>query len=180
MHLEFPYSHLLKVPFYRQSALKTCVPASLRMILEFHSVAVEEDELCRRLETDSEGTALINLLAISPLSFPPHKQTFRFQEVRPCTLDMVQRQITHQHPVLLILNVKFIPQYAAEIGLPPLGTHAVVVVGVDKHYIYLNDPYVGNAPQRLDKGQAQAVWDDLVMWAIVVDKLPVTRTAGRS
>ncbi len=56
--------------------------------------------------------------------------------------------------------------------------HAVLLVGYDPHFVYVNDPLTGKAAQRLNRSSFIAAWRQLGRQAVTLKRLPVNGSSG--
>ncbi|MBN1352471.1 C39 family peptidase [candidate division KSB1 bacterium] len=54
-------------PHYKQETDISCIPACLKMLLEFFNIKVSEAELRTKLKTKPSGTHIINILSLSEI-----------------------------------------------------------------------------------------------------------------
>jgi ABC-type bacteriocin/lantibiotic exporter with double-glycine peptidase domain len=57
----------IKKPHYKQERDFSCIPACLKMVLEFFNKTVAESELRTKLKTKPFGTHIINVLSINQI-----------------------------------------------------------------------------------------------------------------
>jgi len=104
-----------KFPFYKQQYSYDCAPTSLRMIYEYYGEKYSEEELIKRLKTDTSGTSL---QAMHDLS---HELGFTSMMVG-VDMDFLQNEI--KLPCIVHWN----------------NNHAIVVYKADSTKIYVADP----------------------------------------
>lgn len=136
---------LLPVPHFEQSRDGMCLPACVRMILQYWGYQASETEIARHVETKSFGTAITNVIRIRRLGY----------QVNFGSLTQVQLEtyLISGKPVIARVWADMLDYWDAATS------HVVVVVGFDDKYIYLNDPAFAEAPRRV-------LWDGfLAAWA---------------
>ncbi len=131
---------MLKVkPFSQSSGL--CGPASLKMVLEYFGVKKSEKELAKLSKAHPHhGTSAKNLvLAAKKLGFKSFYKDFS-------NLKEIKKYLDKKIPVI-------VDWWSLDDG------HYSVVAGLDKKFIYLQDPELGKI-NKIDLVTFQRVWFD--------------------
>lgn len=148
----------LSVPFYRQEHAHTCVPACLRMVLDFFGTALTEDELAERCGTTLLGTGRVELAqAAIGLGLTA-------QLADHLARDDVQTQLSQGRPVIAWLDPSLL--YPGVFGC----THAVVIVGLESNTVHYHDPKTG-ADVAVAWPQFHAAWDRRQRKGVILWKL---------
>ena len=139
----------------RQSTEYTCGPSALQAVLRYWGKDVAEDEIARLAGTTSEvGTFPEDLVrSAKALGFKA--------EVREgLTLDEVQKFTAAGHPMIALAQV-----WLSAKGMGGKSVeeewdsgHYIVVLGVDKDYVYFQDPYALMSKAFLPRKVFEAHW----------------------
>lgn len=126
-------------PFQQSSGL--CGPASLKMVLEYFGVKKSEKELAKLSKAHPHhGTTAANLVAAAKkLEFKAHYKDFS-------SLKEIKKYLDKKIPVI-------VDWWSVDDG------HYSVVAGLDKKFIYLQDPELGKI-NKLDLITFQRNWFD--------------------
>lgn len=120
-------SPIINVPYFEQGTLYSCGPASLQMMFLFYGVAKSEEELAKRLMTNSDiGTRHSDMIRVA------QEEGFYVFENDDSSIVEVGGLIKLRIPVV----VHFVEPSNNE-------NHYAVVVGVDDRHLVLNDPWNG-------------------------------------
>jgi ABC-type bacteriocin/lantibiotic exporter with double-glycine peptidase domain len=121
----------LKPPFHKQEKPHTCAVACLRMVLDLHGLAINEEVLSEKCQTTTLGTSADDVVqAARELGFPARKEHATFDDLR--------RYLSSNIFPILFINLLVIDGYNT--------THAVVVEEVSDNEIKVLDPRLGNLP----------------------------------
>jgi ABC-type bacteriocin/lantibiotic exporter with double-glycine peptidase domain len=138
-------------PFQETLRASMCGPASLKMVLAYYGVEHTEQELAELCRTDFDlGTSAEALeKAAESLGFTVEiKNNSSFEDI--------QSWLDRKVPVIVNWFTRGRTDYP-ESAVPD--GHLSVVVGLDDHYIYLQDPEIGNLRQ-LARDDFMKVWFD--------------------
>lgn len=126
-------------PFLQSSGL--CGPASLKIVLEYFGIKKSEKELAKLSKaTPHHGTTAQNLvLAAKKLGFKSFYKDFS-------SLKEIKKYLDKKIPVI-------VDWFSLNDG------HYSVVAGMDKKFIYLQDPELGKI-NKIDLNTFQRVWFD--------------------
>jgi ABC-type bacteriocin/lantibiotic exporter with double-glycine peptidase domain len=139
-------SNWLPVPHYRQSADGLCLPACARMVLAYLGHDLTEAQVAGLLRSRSFGTAAPNVRYLESLSVSVTFGQFSLARLS----DFLQSRI----PCIVFVQADDLP-YSASAGF-----HAVVVIGLDDHNVYLNDPTSDIAPQPVPHDHFMLAWSE--------------------
>ncbi len=138
--------NLLQVPHFKQNHLGSCLPAAVRMILEYLGHTFRESEIAERLGTKSFGTPAPNLSRLEKLGFSIFYGSG--------TLANIRSHIQNGVPCLTFVQTGDFPYWDENTA------HVVVVVGIDEEQIYVNDPAFENAPQTIPIDYFLLAWSE--------------------
>lgn len=121
-----------------------CLPTCALMMLAYMGHSVRYGRLMRILKTGDIGTPFSNLHHLSQIGISV--------TVASGTLDLLYEQLRHDRPCIASVDTGELPHwsYATE--------HAIVVVGMDKDYVYVNDPSFEIAPILVPIGDFDLAW----------------------
>jgi predicted double-glycine peptidase len=78
------------------------------------------------------------------------------------TLDVLSNHLASSQPIIT-------PVFTGELPYSDEATnHAVVVVGIGEHYVYIHDPAVTEAPIPVPKGDFELAWMERNEWYAVI------------
>ena len=139
----------------RQSTEYTCGPSALQAVLRYWGKDVAEDEIARLAGTTSEVGTFPEDLARSARSLG-----FKAEVKEGLTLDEVQKFTAAGHPMIALAQVW--------LSAKGMGTrsvedewdsgHYIVILGVDKDYVYYEDPYVLMSKAFMPRKLFEAHW----------------------
>jgi ABC-type bacteriocin/lantibiotic exporter with double-glycine peptidase domain len=139
---------MISVVHFTQNHPKSCVPASVRMVLDSLGIIRSEAEICQALDTRQEGTSLLNLALLSDVRWGivADVDTYSIQELK--------QNLEQTVPMIVAVETRHLLHWEGKDNC----FHAMVVVGYDKECVYFNDPMFPDAPK-------QAAWEDFtVAW----------------
>lgn len=139
--------NLLNVPSYRQTP-SFCGPASLKIVLDYYGVHKEEADLAQLLGTTEElGTDAVSIKrGATDLGFAAEIHDY-------CTLADIQGWLDKEVPVI----VDWFSASPDEDGVAD--GHYSVAVGLDRDFIYLEDPETGGL-RKIRREDFMRVWFD--------------------
>lgn len=162
----------MDVPLVGQQNGVTCVPACIKMILDYISRAEDPwgdipefdvSEISEILKTDELGTSLENIKNLNKndriLTAIP---SIEFVNRHGCKFDEIRTELANNRPV-----IAWISPSEVFTGL----AHSIVITGVDesKLLVYLNDPLLGKKVERL--ANFSSLWDK-------ADRVPIKVQIG--
>ena len=139
-------SIILPVPHILQRQPGECLAACAAMILTYLALSVNYNRL-------------LKLLQVKPDIGAP---SFNIRQLKTLKVDVTYKQGTlvelHDHlinnrPCLTFVQTVELPYWNKEEN-----NHAVVVVGLDDDYVYVNDPAFLNAPIQVPRGDFDLAW----------------------
>src|SRR5262249_2865446 len=121
----------------RQATEYSCGASALQAVLAYWGKDVDEDELMRRLRTTSEvGTYPQDIVRVA------RELGFEAEVRENLPLDGVDRFTAQGHPMIALAQVWLSEEQMADSVSQEWDTgHYIVVLGVDKEYVYFQDPY---------------------------------------
>jgi ABC-type bacteriocin/lantibiotic exporter with double-glycine peptidase domain len=118
------------------------------MVLQYLQISIDYSQLLAVLETDRAGSYFSNLR--------------RLEDRLGLTLELAQgdddldlfyHYLDQGLPVIAYVNTGELKSYWQYTTF-----HAVVVVGLDEQFVYVNDPYFADAPKEVARGEFVLAW----------------------
>lgn len=136
---------ILPVPHLKQQNWGECLVACVGMVLAYLGISVNYNQLCELLEVRSGiGTPAYKVQNLTQLGLHIIYQQGTIVEL--------YHYINNNIPCIALVKTIELPYWTESTD------HAVVVVGFDEQYIYLNDPEFEVAPWRVSKGDFDLAW----------------------
>lgn len=135
---------LLNVPHRRQREDADCLAACAAMALEYLAVPIRYERLLRLLRVEAAGASFFNLSALEALGLSIH--------VAEGDMDVFPHFLDSALPIIVSVDTSELPYWQKS------ARHALVVVGLDDHRIYANDPAFGEAPQVIPHRLFESAW----------------------
>lgn len=136
----------LTVPHVQQQQPGECLAACAQMILTYLAIPVTYQKLLKLVQVKSGiGTPVAHLRFLEQLNLEVvYRQGGSFDELAD--------HLRQGHPCMVFLKT-------GELSYWPEATdHAVVVVGLDEQFIYVNDPAFPDAPVQVERGEFDLAW----------------------
>ena len=149
---------LLPVSHRKQRARADCLAACAAMVMNYIGHLCPYQRLLRLLDVKSIGTPSSNILRLTELGV---SVTYRAG-----SLEGLEHQIALGQPCIVFLDTAELPYWSQAVF------HAVVVVGVDDEYVYVNDPAFDQAPQSITWGDFELAWIKEGYYCAVVSAHP--------
>ncbi|MCA9951965.1 MAG: peptidase C39 family protein [Anaerolineales bacterium] len=137
----------LKVPHIPQSADGRCLQACAGMILAYLESPVDEDELSNLFDATEYGVPSSRISRLEQWGF---RVTYR-----TATLSEIRAWLAQEKPVIAFVNTRFLDYWTA------VTPHAVVLLGISKGSVFLNDPAFSEAPQTCSLDAFLAAWVEM-------------------
>jgi len=149
---------LLPVSHRKQSQRADCLAACAAMVLDYIGRPCPYQQLLSLLGVKPIGAPSSNILRLARLGVSViHKAG---------ALEELELQIAQGRPCIVFLDTGELP-YWSEAAF-----HAVVLVGMDDEYVYVNDPAFDQAPQRIPWGDFDLAWIEEGYYYAVVSADP--------
>ncbi len=138
---------ILPVPHVRQRNSGECLAACAMMVLAYLGFSITYGRLLKLLRVRKQiGAPASNIRSLEQLGINViYKQG---------TLAELHSHLTNGLPCITFVNTGELPHWETD------SDHAVVVVGLDNEYIYLNDPEFPNVPIQVTHGDFDLAWLD--------------------
>jgi len=135
---------VLPVPHIQQHGIGDCLATCSLMVLTYLRHNVSYQQLFSLLQTDWYGTAFSNISNLEKLGVTVvHEQG---------TLTKLYDHLKQNRPCIVAVNTNELPYW------DETTPHAIVVVGMDENWIYLNDPVFATAPMQVSHGDFDLAW----------------------
>jgi ABC-type bacteriocin/lantibiotic exporter with double-glycine peptidase domain len=135
---------LLPVSHQPQQQQVDCLAACARMVLHYLQVPVDYQQLTRFLYLDTIGT---------PFRNPQHLESLGL-EIRITEGDMLtlRQHLDSGLPVIVAVDTAQLTYWSEA------SSHAMVIVGLDEEFVYVNDPALADAPQKISLAEFELAW----------------------
>lgn len=143
----------LTVPHWRQRQPGECLTACVAMVLTHLGENVAYEPLRQRLGTFSAGAFFFNVDRV-------RSWWLRVERGRG-TLETLRQHLDAGRPIIIPVDTGLLPYWLTRPDVPlaeRITDHAVVVVGIDEEFIYVNDPDFELAPQVVEIGWFHEAW----------------------
>lgn len=138
---------MLAVPHVQQRRTGECLAACAWMICSYLQIPVDYQRLVRLLEIrDEVGVSFSKIHNLEKL-----RLTVVYQ--KNGTLAQLYNLLAAGWPIIISVQTKELPYWNGVASL-----HAVVLVGMDAEYVYLNDPEWPDAPIQVSIGDFDLAW----------------------
>ncbi|MCB0190684.1 MAG: C39 family peptidase [Anaerolineae bacterium] len=136
---------MLPVPHMRQRHPGECLAACAAMVLTYLGFSTSYERLLKLLRVEQGiGTPASNIRELGQLGVTViYKQG---------TLAELHDHLTNDRPCIAFVQSGELPHWNTDTD------HAIVVVGLDETYIYLNDPEFPDAPLQVPHGDFDLAW----------------------
>lgn len=135
-------------PFQETLNAGYCGPANLKMVLGYYGILKSENELAKLCGTHRALGTTVRQLAKAAKRFGLKVEIKSY-----CTYRDLKKWLAREVPVIVDWFSKGLPES------PTADGHYSVVVGLDRHFIYLMDPEIGKLV-RLKRDAFMRVWFD--------------------
>ena len=135
---------LLSVSHVRQRNSGECVAACSMMALTYLGFSVPYKRLVELLKISWFGTPSFNIRELEKLGVAVIYKQGSFAEI--------QSHLENGRPSIAFVKTRELPYWEEDTG------HAVLVVGLDDEYVYVNDPAMEDAPIQISRGDFDLAW----------------------
>ena len=143
-----PTTPRLNVGHLQQANPGECLATCTAMVLAYYHVAYDYRQLSKTLRIQSDlGTPFSNITRLTKL-----KILVGFRENG--SLETLHRLLTQGWPCIIAVDTGELPYWDVSTG------HAVVLVGMDKNHVYLNDPAMTVGPLQVPTGDFYLAWHE--------------------
>jgi ABC-type bacteriocin/lantibiotic exporter with double-glycine peptidase domain len=149
---------LLPISHRQQSQQADCLAACAQMVLQYLQIPIAYSQLLAILETDRGGSTFSKLKKLEPQL----RLTVELAQGSD-DLDLLDRYLDETLPIIAYVNTGELKSYWRYTTF-----HAVVVVGLDDEFVYVNDPYFDDAPQAVPRGEFILAWLEQDYWYAVI------------
>ena len=137
---------ILPVPNIQQHDHGECLAACAAMVLTYLGLPTAYRRLLKLLQIQPQiGTPAPNIRHLEKLGLTVVYNT-------QGTLEELHNNLANNHPCIAFVKTIELPYWEEATD------HAVVVVGMDNDYIYLNDPEFPDAPLQVSRGDFDLAW----------------------
>ena len=126
----------INLPPIQQEKDYTCLPACLRIVLNYLGTSFQEEDVADACNTTEAGTTLADAV------HAVHSLGFNATRIQNATLEDLMHYLNHNKPVIVFVGVEHLPY-------GDFGTHAVTVCGFEGDEILYIDTALGQEV-RLD------------------------------
>jgi ABC-type bacteriocin/lantibiotic exporter with double-glycine peptidase domain len=148
LFFQSPTSPRLNVLHLQQPNLGECLATCTAMVLAYYKVSYDYRQLIKTLRIQPElGTPFSNITKLAELGL-----LVGFRENG--RLETLHRLLTQGWPCLIAVDTGELPYWHTRTG------HAVVLVGMDKHHVYLNDPAMTVGPLQVPIDDFYLAWQE--------------------
>lgn len=147
--------NLLPVLHQRQRQQADCLAACTAMVLNYLKLPVDYQRLLRLLNIKAHGASLHNLYNLKALGL--------FVLIEEGDISKLQAHLEIGLPPIVAVSTSKLSSYWKEDT-----DHAVVVVGIDEGFVYLNDPEFVVAPQLVTLEEFESAWLEQDYWYAVI------------
>lgn len=137
-------SIILPVAHRRQDDTGECLAACAAMALAYLGVAATYDQLLKLLRVEWYGAPSSNIRRLEQLGIVIIYKAGNLEELHAYLLQ--------DYPCIAFIKTGELPYWNQDLA------HAVVIVGLDDDYVYLNDPEFANAPMQVSRGDFSLAW----------------------
>jgi ABC-type bacteriocin/lantibiotic exporter with double-glycine peptidase domain len=135
---------LLPVSHRRQKQQADCLAACAAMVLDYLQVPINYEDVNRLLGVDAIGTPFRRLQNLQALGLRIN--------IDEGNLTKLQTYLEDGLPSIVAVNTGQLPYWE------DITNHAVVIIGIDEQYVYLNDPDTAESPQVVSLAEFELAW----------------------
>lgn len=154
---------LSNIANWRQPRSGECLPACAAMVISDWGERVNYQRLVQQLGTTASGTPFPNIDRL---------HSWRLTVERAAgTLAILRQRLATGQPIIVPVATELLPYWLLRPDLPEaerITEHAIVVVGIDDHSFYVNDPDFATAPQVVKLDWFVDAWAYHNYWYAVI------------
>ena len=134
---------------FKQEDEVSCVPTSLAMVLSVYDKEVSQSELKNSMGITESGTQV----EVVWEKLPFERWQLQYNQRFGCSLEDLENELAKGVPPIVFIISSFLPHSEKDF------LHAVVVVGIDKESVYINDSLLEeSSPFKMARSAFQAAW----------------------
>ncbi len=138
----------LNVPHIQQADSGECLAACTAMLLAYYAIPCDYQQLLKTLRVQPElGAPFSNITRLTELGF-----LVGFRQAG--TLEVIYRLLRQGWPCIIAVDTGELPYWEVSTG------HAVVLAGMDKTHVYLNDPEMTDGPFQVSTDDFYLAWQE--------------------
>ena len=153
----------LNVPHWQQRQRGECLVACVAMGLTYIGQHARYKRLLIQLNTSTAGTFFSNLDRLYSFWFIVQRNQGN--------LIILRQQLEDGYPIIVPVDTEVLPYWLTRADVTEeerMTQHAVVVVGIDHQFVYVNDPDFPVAPQVVEIGWFVDAWKHHNYWYAVI------------
>lgn len=137
----------LPLTHHPQQYLTDCLPACVKIVLDYYRVKIRYERVRRLLRSLPDGTPFDNLTLLTSLGLG----VLVANEFRQ-PMAMLNSYIIRSVPIILSVSTAYLPYWTEDTD------HAVVVAGIDADSVALYDPWFPDAPKLVERIHLESAW----------------------
>jgi ABC-type bacteriocin/lantibiotic exporter with double-glycine peptidase domain len=149
---------LLAISHLQQRQEADCLAACAQIVLQHLHISITYRRLLRLLEVAQSGSYFSKLKKLEPvlgLSVELGQGTD--------DLDELYAPLNEALPIIVLVDTAELRSYWNVAAF-----HAVVVVGLDEEFVYVNDPYFSTAPLQVPRDEFALAWLERDYWYALI------------
>jgi len=141
--------NFIKKAHFKQEDEVSCVPASLAMVLSAYDKEISQSELKNYMGTTESGTQV----EVVWERLPFERWGLQYHQRFGCSLEDLENELAEGVPPIVFIISSFLPHSEKDF------LHAVVVVGLDRESVSINDPLLEeSSPFQMGSSAFQEAW----------------------
>jgi uncharacterized protein YvpB len=155
--------NFIKKTHHQQEDNTACVPAALAMVLSVYGKEISQSELREYIGVTPGGTQI----EVTWSRVPFEKWGLECDIKFGATLEDMKNSLEAGAPVIAIILSLYLPHSTEDY------LHALVLIGMDEKYLYINDPLTdGQQTVRMAYDTFLEAWEWYNRCAIIIQPLP--------
>ena len=135
---------LLTISHHQQKRQAECLAACAAMVLSYYDRPPDYTHLIKLLRIGYAGAPFRNLYHLASLDLSI--------KIEQGQIETIREAIAQGTPLIAFVSTKELSYWTETTN------HAVVIVGIDDDFIYLNDPNFAEAPQQVSIPEFDLAW----------------------